>query len=69
MISTCSNCNESRVVTLLINSHTSRAIPIKIAIANVLENITFLPKFYEKELERIVGILVDFLGEGSLEIR
>jgi hypothetical protein len=53
----------------LINSHTSRAIPIKIAIANVLENITFLPKFYEKELERIVGILVDFLGEGSLEIR
>ena len=48
LISICSNCNENRVVPLLINSHTSRAIPIKIAIANVLENVAFLPKFYEK---------------------
>lgn len=69
LASVCSNCNEGRVVTLLTNSHTSRAIPIKLAILNVLEAIAFLPKFYEKELERIVAILVDFLGEGSLEIR
>ena len=48
LISVCSNCNESRVVTLLINSHTSRAIPIKLAIVNVLENIVFLPKTFEK---------------------
>lgn len=69
LISICSNCNENRVVSLLINSHTSRAVPIKISIASVLENIAFLPKFFERELERIVGILVDFLSEGSLEIR
>ena len=48
LISICSNCNENRVVTLLINSHTSRAIPIKLAIANIIENIVFLPKVYEK---------------------
>lgn len=46
--SVCSNCNESRVVTLLTNSHTSRAVPIKIAIINVIENVVFLPKFFEK---------------------
>ena len=54
------------MVSLLVNSHSSRAVPVKISIANVLESITFLPKFYEKELERIVGILVNFMGEGSL---
>ena len=46
LISICANCNENRVVTLLVNSHTSRAIPIKLAIANIIENIVFLPKFY-----------------------
>ena len=50
-------------------SHTSRAIPIKIAVTNILEGITFLPRFYDKELERIVAILNTFMGEGSLEIR
>lgn len=50
-------------------SHTSRAIPIKVAIVNILEGITFVPRFYEKELEKIVGILCDFMNEGSLEIR
>ena len=48
MISVCSNCNENRVVTLLANSHTSRAIPVKLTIANVLDSITFLPKVFEK---------------------
>ena len=48
LISICSNCNENRVITLLINSHTSRAIPIKLAIVNILENIAFLPKVFEK---------------------
>lgn len=66
LISTCSSCNEARVITLLMNSHTSRAIPIKIAIANVIENIVFIPKVYERELEKIITILVNFLGEGSL---
>lgn len=50
-------------------SHTSRAIPIKLAIVNILEGITFLPRFYERELEKIVIILCDFMNEGSLEIR
>jgi hypothetical protein len=51
---------------MLNNTHLSRAIPIKTAIVNVLEGVTFLPKFYEKELERVVLILVDFMSEGSL---
>ena len=44
LVSVCSYCNESKVVSLLISSHTSRSIPIKAAIVHVLENITFLPK-------------------------
>ena len=48
LISICSNCNENRVITLLINSHISRAIPIKLAIANILENIVFLPRVFDK---------------------
>ena len=48
------------------NSHTSRAIPIKVAVVTILEGITFTPRFYDKELERIVLILCDFMGEGSL---
>lgn len=43
LISICSNCNENRVVSLLINSHTSRAVPIKVSIVNVIEAIVFLP--------------------------
>lgn len=54
---------------MLNNTHLSRAIPIKTAIVNILEGVAFLPKFYDKELERMVVILVDFMGEGSLEIR
>ena len=50
LVSVCSNCNETRVVTLLHNAHSSRAIPVKITIINVLESITFLPKVYEREL-------------------
>jgi hypothetical protein len=69
LITICSNCNETKVLTMLNNSHISRAIPIKTAIANILEGVTFLPRFYERELERIVMILVDFMNEGSLEIR
>lgn len=63
------NCNESKVMNSINTSHTSRAIPIKIAIVNILEGITFVPRFFERELERIVTILCDFLNEGSLEIR
>lgn len=29
-------------------SHTSRAIPVKVAIVNILEGITFEPRFYER---------------------
>lgn len=47
---------------MLNNTHLSRAIPIKTAIANILEGVAFLPKFYDKELERMVAILVDFMG-------
>lgn len=54
---------------MLTASHTTRAIPIKQVIAHILENITFLPKVYEKELDKVVLILNDFMGEGSLEIR
>lgn len=69
LVTICSNCNETKVVTMLNNTHLSRAIPIKTAIVNILEGVAFLPKFYDKELERMVAILVDFMGEGSLEIR
>jgi hypothetical protein len=54
------------VVSLLQATHVSRAIPIKTAIVYLLEGVAFLPRFYEKELDRMVLILVDFLGEGSL---
>lgn len=47
---------------MLNNTHLSRAIPIKTAIVNILEGVAFLPKFYDKELERMVAILVDFMG-------
>ena len=50
-------------------AHTSRAIPIKQVVTHILENVTFLPKIFDKELERIVMILNDFMSEGSLEIR
>jgi hypothetical protein len=66
LITVCSNCNENKVLNMLNNTHTSRAIPIKTAIVNILESVTFLPKFFDRELERIVLILVDFMGEGSL---
>lgn len=36
LITICSNCNEGKVLTMLTNSHISRAIPIKTAIANIL---------------------------------
>lgn len=62
----CSNCNETKVLNSLTMSHTSRAIPIKIAVVNILEGITFLPRFYDKELERIIVILNNFMNEGSL---
>lgn len=34
-----------------------------------MENIALLPKFMDKDLPKMVGILVDYLSEGSLEIR
>lgn len=48
LISVCSNCNETRVVNLLTSHHTQRAVPIKLSILNVLDAVTFLPKFYDK---------------------
>ena len=36
LISLCSNCNENKVMTSLHTSHTSRAIPIKIAVVSIL---------------------------------
>ena len=61
-----SNSNESKVVTLLHNFHTSRSLPIKQNIVYIIETVIQISKFYEKELERIVQILVDFMGEGAL---
>jgi hypothetical protein len=46
LVTVCSSCNESKVVSLLTASHTTRAIPIKQVITHILENITFLPKIY-----------------------
>ena len=62
LVSVCSNSSETRISALLIASHTSRALPIKLVIAHIIENIVFLPKFYDKELEKIVGILGNFMG-------
>jgi hypothetical protein len=69
LLTVCSNSNEAKVMNNLNASRVSRAIPIKNAIMNILEEITFLPKFYERELEKITLILIDFMGEGSIEIR
>jgi len=48
LVTVCSNCNETKVVSLLTAAHTTRAIPIKQVIAYILENITFLPKVFDK---------------------
>lgn len=66
LLAVCSNASDTKVVTLLTNTHISRAIPVKTAIVNILEGITFLPKFYERGIEKIVLILIDFMSEGSL---
>lgn len=56
------NCSESKVLSILINYHTSRAIPIKVSIVSVLEAIILEPRVIEKESEKIVSILVDFMA-------
>jgi hypothetical protein len=66
LISISSNSNESKVVTLLFNFHTSRSLPIKQNIIYIVEEIIRIPKVYERELERIVQILVNFMGEGAI---
>ncbi len=35
----------------------------------ILENISQLGRFTDRDMGRIVGILVGYMGEGSLEIR
>lgn len=50
LVTVCSSCNESKVMNLLNTAHTSRAIPIKQVVTHILENISFLPKIYEKEI-------------------
>ena len=46
LLAVCSNAHDVKVVNLLTNTHISRAIPVKTAIVNILEGVTFLPKFY-----------------------
>ena len=66
LMAVCSNGHDAKVMTLLSNTHISRAIPVKTAIVTILEGITFLPKYFERDLEKIVVILIDFMSEGSL---
>lgn len=56
-------------MSILNSFHTARAVPIKQNVLSVLETIINLQWIYEKEIERVVQILVDFMGEGALEIR
>ena len=57
------------MITLLLNFYTSRSLAIKQNIIYILEVIIRINKVYDKELERIVQILVAFMGEGAIEIR
>lgn len=69
LISISCNSNENKVVTLLFSLHTSRSIPIKQNILYIIEAIIRIPKVYEREMDRIVQILVAFMAEGAIEIR
>lgn len=46
LLSICSNCNEGRVIALLVNAHTTKANPIKIVLLYILEKIVFRPKIF-----------------------
>lgn len=48
LVAVCVNSNESRITTLLVTTHTSRAIQIKLVIAYILEQIIMLPKYFDK---------------------
>lgn len=54
---------------MLQNHHQSKSFSVKQSIIYIMENIALLPKFMDKDLPKMVGILVDYLSEGSLEIR
>lgn len=69
LLSLCLNCSESKIVNLLHTHHMTKSFPVKQSVVYILENIVGIPKFIEKDLGKIVGILVDYMSEGSLEIR
>lgn len=56
-------------MNLLQSHHQSKSFSVKQTIVYILENIVGIPRYLEKDLNKFVSILVDYLGEGSLEIR
>lgn len=63
------NCGESKIVSLLQAHHQSKSFAVKQTIVYILESVVGVPRYIDRDLNRIVNILVYYLSEGSLEIR